>query len=181
MLNRLPDYIDPLYLAEKRSEVKGHIPLSGFDRLAGLLMDHSGGVSVTLSFGKEGKQAFIEVKIEAVLTLICQNCLEALVWPIEHIVKLGIVNSISEADRLPEDYEPLLLDENKILLKDLVEDELLLILPQYPKHRHDCLRRNSVGDMSDSASKNTQTTKENPFSILSNLKSSEIYNGSTKK
>jgi len=181
MLDRLPNCIDPLYLAEKRSELKGQIPVSGFDRLADMLLDRSGCVSVILSFGKEGNQALIEGKIESILTLVCQNCLEALVWPIEHTVKLGIVNSIDEADRLPENYEPLLLEEDKILLKDIVEEELSLILPQYPKHRYDCLNRDSDGDETESVSKNKQTTKENPFSILSNLKSSEIYNGSTKK
>lgn len=181
MLDRLPNYIDPLYLAEKRSVLKGRIPLKSFDRLAGMLLDDSGSVSVILSFGKEGKQASVEGKIESVLTLVCQNCLQAVTWPIDHTVKLGIVNSLDEADKLPESYDPLLLTEDKILLKDIVEEELLLILPQYPKHRHDCLSRDSGVDKTDSVSKNKQTTKENPFSILSNLKSSEIYNGSTKK
>ncbi|MGR8979918.1 MAG: YceD family protein [Gammaproteobacteria bacterium] len=182
MLDRLPNYIDPLYLAEKRSVLKGDIPLNSFDRLADMLLDDSGGVSIFLSFGKVGKQALIEGKIESVLTLVCQNCLQALAWPIDHTLKLGLVNSIDEADRLPENYDPLLLKEDKILLKDIIEEELLLILPQYPKHQHDCLNRDKGAGKTDKASKHKQTTtKENPFSILSNLKSSEIYNGSTKK
>jgi len=120
MLDRLPKTIDPLHLADKRGELKGKIPLSCFDRLAEILLDDTGSIGVDLFFGREGKLAVIDGKIESVLNLVCQNCLQALEWPVDHAIKLGIVNSIEEAKRLPEDYEPLLLENEKILLKDII-------------------------------------------------------------
>jgi uncharacterized protein len=182
MLDRLPKTIDPLHLADKRGELKGHIPLSCFDRLAEIvLQDDTGSIAVDLIFGREGKLAVIDGKIEATLNLICQNCLQAMEWPVNHAIKLGIVSSIEEANRLPEDCEPLLLEDEKILLKDIVEDELLLILPQFPKHRHHCLGQDSSFNKTQSVINQKQSQRENPFSILTNLKSSEISNGSTKK
>lgn len=181
MLDRLPKYIDPLHLADKRSVLKGLIPLNCFDRLAALLLDDAGSVAVDLNFSREGKLAIIEGKIESELHLVCQNCLQDLAWPIDNRIRLAVVNSIDEADRLPGDYEPLLLDEEKILLKDIVEDELLLILPQYPKHPHDCLGQSGYSSDTSSELQNTQPDRENPFSILTHLKLSETKNGRTKK
>ncbi len=181
MLDRLPKYIDPLHLADKRSVLKGQIPLSCFDRLAELVLNDTGSVSVDLSFGREGKLAFIEGKIESTLNLVCQNCLQAVTWPIDNAIKLGVVNSIEEAGRLPDDFEPFLLEQDKVLLKDIVEDELLLILPQFPKHSHDCRNQDSKFGKTDSATDTMQSHRENPFSILTNLKTSEKSNGSTKK
>jgi len=170
MLARLPEYIDPLHLADKRGELKGQIAVSSLDRLADVLFNDTGVVTVDLFFGREGRLAKVEGQIEAVLELRCQNCLQAVQWSVKNTVKLGIVTSIDQADRLPEDYEALLVDEEKILLKNIIEDELLLILPTFPKHQHDCLADNSYVNNADSLTDERQSPSENPFSILAKLK-----------
>lgn len=170
MLARLPEYIDPLHLADKRGELKGQIPVSSLDRLADLLFNDEGAVAVNLFFGREGRLAKIEGRIEAVLELKCQNCLQAVQWPVKNSIKLGIVTSIDQADRLPENYEPLLVDEGKILLKNIIEDELLLILPAFPKHQHECLAQKPGNKKVDFLLNEQQSPPENPFSILAKLK-----------
>ncbi|MCF7965797.1 MAG: YceD family protein [Methylobacter tundripaludum] len=170
MLARLPEFIDPLHLADKRGELKGQIPVSSLDRLADILFSDSGVVTVDLFFGREGRLAKVEGKIEAVLELECQNCLQAVQWPVSNDIKLGIVTSIDQANRLPEEYEPLLVDEGKVLLKNIVEDELLLILPTFPKHQHNCLAQKPDIKKVDSLSHEQQSSTENPFSILAKLK-----------
>ena len=170
MLDRLPEYIDPLHFADKRGDLKGQIPLSSMDRLAGLLVNDSGAVSVALYFSREGRLAKIEGQIEAILELECQNCLEAMEWPVISTIKLGIVTSIDQANRLPEDYEPLLVEEGKILLKTLVEDELLLSIPAFPRHQHDCFHSKFNNKPANSLLHKEQSPSENPFSILAKLK-----------
>lgn len=170
MLDRLPEYIDPLQLADKRAELKGEIPLSSMDRLAESLLGDAGPVAVDLFFGREGRLAKIEGHIEAILELECQNCLQAMEWPVSADIKLGIVTSIDQADRLPEDYEPLLIKEEKILLKDIVEDELLLAIPTFPKHQHVCAVPDADHNKEAPSSNERQSPPENPFSILAKLK-----------
>ena len=111
MLDRLPEYIDPLHLADKRGALKGQIPLRSLDRLAKLLVNDAGSVVVDLFFGREGRLAKVEGRIETILELECQNCLEAIKWPVDCTIKLGIVTSIDQANRLPEEYEPLMVEE----------------------------------------------------------------------
>jgi uncharacterized protein len=182
MIVRLPDTIEPFHLADKRGSLKGHIPLNTLERMADLLYTDSGFVSIELFFGRSGNLANIEGTIKAVLELKCQNCLKSVEWMVDDNIKLGIVTTIEQADKLPEDFEPLLLEEESILLKDIVEDELLLILPAFPKHQHKCLVPDkSNNDNVNSSVKDHKSSPENPFSILVNLKTLENTNGSTKK
>ena len=168
MLNRLPEIIEPLHLADKRGELKGQIPVSSLQRIAELLFDDSGLVTVELFFGREGRLPKIEGHIQAVLQLKCQSCLQAVEWSVDSTVKLGIVSSIDQANRLPDDYEPLLVEQDSMLLRDVIEDELLLSLPAYPKHEHSCFVSN-LNDKTTPAH-DTPSSRENPFSILAKLK-----------
>jgi uncharacterized protein len=83
---------------------------------------------------------------------------------------LGIVTSIDQANRLPEGYEPLLVEEGKIPLKNIIEDEILLILPTFPKHQPSCLVPNTDNNNVDSLVNDESSSPENPFSILAKLK-----------
>ncbi|MDO9106618.1 MAG: YceD family protein [Methylovulum sp.] len=170
MLDRLPEYIDPLHLADKRGALKGRIPLDSLNRLADMLHNDEGSVAVELFFARKGRLAFCEGKIEAVLALRCQNCLGAVEWPVSSSVKLGIVSSIDQADKLSEDYEPLLVEEGNILLKDIIEDELLLVLPTFPKHQNLCFASSLNDSKAESLSGGDSSSLKNPFSILANLK-----------
>jgi uncharacterized protein len=170
MLDRLPEYIDPLHLADKRGELKGQIPLKNLDRLAKMLINDTGTVAVDLFFGREGRLAKVEGHIKAVLELECQNCLEAVDWPVDCTIKLGIVTSMDQANRLSEDYEPLMVEEEKILLKNIIEDEILLILPAFPKHQHSCFVQKIDNNSVDPLVNDDKSSPENPFSILAKLK-----------
>lgn len=170
MLNRLPEIIEPLHLADKRGELKGQIAVSSLPRIADLLFDDSGLVTVELFFGREGHLPKIEGRVQTVLQLKCQSCLQAIEWPVDNVVKLGIVKSVEQANRLTEDYEPLLVVEETMLLKDLIEDELLLNLPDYPKHQHSCFVPPSDTNKTDTPAQDSTSVRENPFSILATLK-----------
>jgi uncharacterized protein len=170
MLNRLPELIEPLHLADKRGELKGEIPVSSLKRIADLLFDDSGVVTVELFFGREGRLAKIEGRISTTLQLKCQSCLQAVEWTVDSVVNLGIVGSIDQANRLPEDYEPLLVEQDSILLSDIIEDELLLSLPIYPKHQHSCFVTILGNNKTTIPARDAQSSAENPFSILATLK-----------
>ena len=185
MLARLPELIEPSLLADRNASIEGELPITGFDRMSDMLSDDTGNVVVKLLFGRRGKLATVEGHVSTVLRLKCQRCLEAVQWAVNSEFKLGVVSSLAHANNLPEGYEPLLLlDEEKILLKDIVEDELLLNLPDIPKHQEDCVAPNISNNKPETLSKIAQTSTENPFSVLAdlkNLKKLEATNGSTKK
>ncbi|MEQ1485090.1 YceD family protein [Methyloglobulus sp.] len=182
MSARLPELIDPNLLADRNATIDGELPLSSFDRMAGLLSNDAGNVAVKLFFSRVGKLATVEGHIAADLVVKCQRCLDPVEWPVSSNIKLGVVGSIEQANNLPDGYEPLLLiDEDKIPLKNIVEDELLLCLPDIPKHPNDCLAPNISKNTPEPLPKAARASTENPFSILADLKKLETTNGSTKK
>ena len=183
MLDRLPQFIDPFLLAEKNATLEGKIPLSSLGRVRELLVNDEGEVAIKLLFGKEGRYAKVEGHITANLAVKCQRCLEAIEWPVNSDIKLGIVSTLDQANKLPESFEPLLIsDEEKTPLNDIVEDEILLLLPDIPKHPTACampvVPEKKGGT---TTSKPEQASKQNPFSILAELNKLETFNGSTKE
>ena len=73
------------------------------------------------------------------LTLQCQRCLQPLRVPLNSSVRVALVDDLATADALPEGefagaIEPVLVQHGRVLLRDLVEEELLLGLPLIPRH-----------------------------------------------
>jgi uncharacterized protein len=132
----LPDRINPWQLAAENGRLTGDLALAKLLRLTALVDQASGVVSVDLTSGKDGQGlSFIAGRLRTEVELTCQRCLGSLQWPLEVAVRLGLVRTEAEANRLPGDYEPLLAPPDcAIAVADLVEDELLLALPQIPRH-----------------------------------------------
>lgn len=172
MLDRLPEIIDPVVFAERRIELKGKLDVKAMSRLEGLLLATTGQVDVELFFNKQGRHAFIDGSANVTLTMQCQNCLDAVKVPIAAVIKLGIVTALEQADRLPQGYEPLLIEEEKVLLKEIIEDEVLLSLPPFPKHNFDCNKFEHNSQDALSVVKDVKpASPKNPFAVLAKLKS----------
>lgn len=166
MSDKFPDRIDPLVFAERRGTVAGQLALAQFERLSDYLVERDGAVDVRLEFDKEGKRVVLSGQIAGTVQLECQSCLQGVAWPLDIRFKLAVVATPTEAERL-EDYEPIVLDDDKISLHAVVEDEILLAIPDFPRHEHRCLERNSS---SDNDYTDSRTKADNPFSVLAKLK-----------
>ncbi len=169
MLDQLPVLINPLSFCERGKRLVGSIKISKLTRLSDILVDNCGLVMVDFSFDKEGRLATVKGEIKAALMLQCQACLKQVEWHIDRSFKLGLVTSLEQADRLTSDCEPLILKDEKILLIDLVEDELLLALPDFPRHKDNCMaeEENKLLIKNDN---DKQFNSNNPFSVLADLK-----------
>lgn len=168
MLDRLPVLIDPLSFAERGKRLLGKIKINELSRLSDILLDSSGEIEIDFSFDKEGRVPVIVGEIKANLIAECQSCLKQVVLPVDKHFKLGMVLSDEQADRLAGDCEPLFLQDEKISLNELVEDELLLALPDFPKHPEVCIEREEI--VTASNDEQQQMDSNNPFSVLAKLK-----------
>ncbi|KAF3981019.1 MAG: metal-binding protein [Methylococcales symbiont of Hymedesmia sp. n. MRB-2018] len=167
MLDRLPVLLDPLSFSERGKKLVGSIKISELTRLSDVLVNDFGLVDIDFSFDKEGRVPTLTGQIKANLILQCQACLEQVELPINKHFKLGMVTSLEQADRLASDCEPLMLESEKISVNDLVEDELLLALPDFPRHKEQCVEENEEGINDDNKE---QLNSNNPFSVLAEFK-----------
>ena len=166
---RLPHQIDPFRLCEARATLSGPVPLKQMQRLKPLLASDSGEINVVLDFDiDELGVPFVKGELKAELQLICQRCLEPFPFVVKQQSTLAWVRSDQEAERLPLRFEPYLVETNPLILNDVIEDELLLALPQIPMHAEaECPASKWLKQQHIDAE---DETEENPFSVLANLK-----------
>lgn len=160
----LPEYIEPARLADNAERLEGTLDIAGMDRLAALLEDRDTVIAFRLSFGRnEAGAIVISGDFSTDITLRCQRCLEALRLHLEKTIRVGGVRNKSEAETLPADLEPMQFEGNRIPLRELIEEEVLLGLPISPVHKpEECSATEMLEELKE--------TKESPFAVLRDLK-----------
>lgn len=130
-----PDWIDALKAAQGRRRFAGSVPLARLERLHELIGDsEQGELGFEVSFGlDEHGNVRADLAIAGELALICQRSLERYQHPINSRSVLGIVTEERAVEALPEDYEPLLVEQGRVRIEDLVAEEVLLSLPLVPR------------------------------------------------
>jgi uncharacterized protein len=162
----IPEHIDPFRYAEQNLRLEGAVKIADMQRLSSNL-NSSGEVAVDLQFGvDEQRVTFIKGHLNTRLTLQCQRCMEPYIYEIISNFILGVINTLDEANALPEQYEPAMAKDGELALRDLIEDEIILNLPIIPRHEaEDCKVKLPLAD-----SGWEQASGKNPFSVLESLK-----------
>lgn len=173
---RLPEALDAWRMVAARRGFVGSLPLSSMPRLRDMLHDDEGLVQYTIEFDRDALQvAYVELRIEASLPLLCQRTLQRFEQPVQLLQRLallqggqrGMADGEMEALEagLPEDYEPLLVPEDGMLdPAALIEDELILAVPVVP------VSPDSQAQARDWPVPEEEAAKANPFSALAGLK-----------
>lgn len=144
-----PRHLDVRAFAHAGAMLEGAWPVSGFERLCGLLAlpddgGPAGDEAVTWSArGVEqqprggAREVWLHLQADVALSLVCQRCLQ----PCRHAVRLQrqfqFVAGEAAAAALDAEVEhDVLALARDFDLHLLVEDELLLELPLVPRHEH---------------------------------------------
>lgn len=163
----LPATLDAARSVVERRLFEGSLPLAGMSRLADSLADNAGEVRYKLEFGAgELGDRELHVQAEAELALQCQRTLETFLHHVRVDTRLGLIDNERQEAGLPQDVEPLLLDDGLLRPAAVIEDELLLALPLVPVKPGSRLPELDAGDMpADEADE-----RYNPFAVLGKLK-----------
>jgi len=163
----LPDHLDPWRFTDLGKRISGSYPLASLPRLRECLADTQGEVDFRLEFfNDERHRACAHGVVEATLVLLCQRCLDVMPWSVRSSLSLTFVEGIDEAELLPDSLDPVLVENAQVNLRDLIEDELLLALPQVAMHpMGECTSR-----MDEQASAGDESGRRNPFAVLAELK-----------
>ena len=140
MSRDFPDTVDPWKAADGKRGFGGTVPLARLGRLAELLApEEPGGIA----WGEAGFEAVfgydeqglvtIRVAVRADLPLVCQRSLETYAEHVERMSMVAVITDVGQQETLPEQYEPVLVADRRLALADLVEEELLLAVPQVPR------------------------------------------------
>jgi uncharacterized protein len=97
----------------------------------------------------------------------CQRCLDSVPIRVQAEVKLAVV--ADETQLVPDEYEPYIATEGVGRLADLVEEEILLTLPEYPVHES----VQQCGELVARVLELEETPREHPFDVLRRLKTDQ--------
>lgn len=167
MPHGLPERIWPLALSRHGERLDGALAGRDLPRLRSAVSDFAGDVGVSLSFQGEGRECTVRGAVSASLLLCCQRCLGPMQWQAQidvatRFVSAGALDNDSELESVHLD------EDGSTSLRELIEDEVLLAMPQYPLHdEQDCPVR--VQDVAPSEAEQ----RPNPFAVLADWKASD--------
>ena len=174
MLSLLPDFADPTRLCALGKAYEGAIPLADLPRLAPLLTSTEGEAAFVLAFQMDvDRRPTVRVSIRAKLPVQCQRCLDTMIHEVDSESRLVVVRGPEEAERLPDDVDPLLVGDDRLALRSLLEDELILAIPPAPKHRtEDCsVKLDELNVQPGQHVESANEEAEHPFAALADWKS----------
>lgn len=164
---RLPATVTAARMVVERRVFAGCLPIAGMARLRPSLADDGGEACFELEFGQgELGDRELRVRVKAAVNLQCQRTLETFEHQVEVDTRLGLIDNEQQEAGLPEDVEPLLLDDGLLRPAAVIEDELLLALPLVPVKPGSRLPEFESGE----AAADAADEKENPFAVLGRLK-----------
>ncbi len=158
--------IDPFGFCKNGESISGRTPVSELERLASVCADNSGELVWGISGGLDGFQRpRILLSVAGSVHLVCQRCLDSLVYELDSSTAVMVARTEEEADRMEESLEDddaveVIVSDGKVEVMALVEDEALLALPLSARHEI----------CPDSSMDRWKEKRESPFSALTELK-----------
>ena len=131
----LPAFIDPIQLAVKGARLAGTLSCKAMTRLTQACLDDRGEVSIDLRFSRDKSSDVSELRgtLRSTVRVVCQRCLEPMVLEFHADTRLLLLRPGERTGVLAEEAEALTVDP-PVSLSELVEDELLLVMPMVPMH-----------------------------------------------
>ncbi len=164
MSKRLPDLIEPSQAARNGQRYRFSVAQSRFPRLMEMLQDDGARmVDVALDFFEEPETGYpaFTLTLKTPLSLQCQRTLEAYDEPVDETYTAVVVNDAAKAKLVPEQYDAWQLEAPRLNPWQMIEDELLLAIPQVPRKPGEPLVWLDGEDAAEA--------DENPFAALKDL------------
>lgn len=174
-IQRLPVEVEPFKLVEQGRLFTGRIPQKDFPRLEELLyssddLDDNKLIEVDMEFARtDTRLPVIKGQIKAELQMVCNRCLESTDLNVDTHFEVVLVSTDEQAERLQDSFDIWMVEDQKIFLRDFIEDEILLAMPIVISHENCEPAKKLIEALPEDESIQDQQ-EENPFAVLKDLK-----------
>lgn len=153
-------------LADGQAELEFAIPLVEFPRLAAQLARPEGSARGRVRFRRELGHVVAELTVSGEAWLVCQRCLEPVHRALAGESRLALVADAAGADAVPAGLDAMIVEDERVSIRELVEEELLLDLPIVPLHENpaDCVQSGAPAAVPPQSD-----TRQTPFAQLGEL------------
>lgn len=154
-------YIDNVKFAKQKQNLVGEIDLTKVARIQEIA-DYKGIIKFELN-GEIDKlnRPLLKLHVYGIITTLCQNCLQAMDLSLDNSSRVTVFYTEAQLDEAlfsehDSDAEDGVLAEDEFDVINLVEDEVIMLLPYAIKH-DECIGLSYHDDA------------DNPFSVLKNI------------
>ena len=162
-MKQLPEKIALDKAVHGQRHYQGTVEIKQFNRLTDMLADDSGKVEYSIQFERAARiLGKAQVKVKAELELLCTISTKKFIFPVDIDSTIGFIDDLAYEDLLDIDMEASWVEEGMINPLEIIEDELILAVPDAP------FNENHEDDESDDVIDTDE--KPNPFAVLKNLK-----------
>ena len=170
MAKSLPDSIDLNAAVRKEWQLTGEVLLSDLDRMPEeLIASTEAVIKYEIAF-RHSKTVLGEavIRVESTLQLICQRSLDSFDFPLNSNSTVGFISEMEDEAKLEAHVSPSWVEDMLVDPKALLEDEILLLIPDIPLKPGAKLDSQYLANQSDEAAAEEET--QNPFAALKDLK-----------
>ncbi len=170
----LPVYLDVRKVFSNETTVDGSIEVEKLTRVAACTVDGRGKIRAQLSFSiDQAGRRRIRGSAESRVMLTCQRCLEPVPAELQEDLDLVLVDDEGSAQLLDKQFEPWIAKDGRIVLADLLDEQLLLGMPIVAIHdQGPCSEKSNyqTANQSGEGQDRGEIGQNNPFAILANYK-----------
>ncbi len=169
-------------LARKGADSTLRLPISDLGRLSACMhsseADQDSGepavlvADVKFDIGPEGFPR-IGLAVTGRISLQCQRCMEAVVWPVRIDTRLAVLDSDEQTELIANPFDSVLLGSEGMHLATVIEDEVLAALPMVPVHKNELQCQQAGGKKSNLLI--DAELMQRPFADLASLVGSRKY------
>ena len=158
-------FLDVEELASRRAILAGIVDPASMPRLLEAVTDTPGAIAYRIEFARDasGRPRMIGC-VEGMLPLICQRCLEMLDWYFDTRFEFLVIGNEQEETN---GRDTVVCFGGRIELGPIIEDELLLALPNAPVHAQGACEAPAIPTVGGQP----PPRRSNPFSALRALRS----------
>ena len=157
--------LDVEELASQRAVIAGFVEATSMPRLLDVVSRMPRAIAYRIEFTRDtsGRPKMIG-RVDGMLPLVCQRCLDSLDWWFDMKFESLVVADDQEGGN---GRDTVICPSGRIALEPMIEDELLLAMPNAPVHPHGACEAPPIR----AASRGSSSSEPHPFSALSALRS----------
>ncbi len=167
----LPNALDVRKAASRGVSVSGALQPADLPQFRAQLASDEGQIEAKLDFARdEENRPVVALSIKASVSVTCQRCLSPMPLTVSGESALGIVWSDDQAKHLPKYLDPIVVPEEGGNCWDMVEEELILLLPAFSYHETQDCKQILSGYSGEIQETEAAPERANPFDVLARLK-----------
>ena len=147
------------------------IPVAELPRVSHELTSHDGEARGHVRFSRQLGHSVADLEVSAQPEVVCQRCMQPMRWPVESVAgRPG--ERLRRGGPVPEGLEVFLVEADSVSVRDLVDEEIMLALPNVPRHAEgsECARREvRLPGQPDEPEADADTQVQKPFAQLGEL------------